>query len=263
MLDPVRPPAVAGSFYPASPRALRSLVDALLASVVKAPGPRPKAVVVPHAGYAYSGHAAAHAYALFLREGARISRVVLIGPAHRALLDGIAAPGAAALRTPLGDLEVDVEALTKADIPVDAEAHRREHSIEVQLPFVQTVAPGATVVPLVAGRASPREVARVLDVLWGGPETVVIVSSDLSHYLPYDVGREADARTADRIARLDGPLSGQEACGAAAVNGLLVVARERGMRADVVRLESSGDTAGPRGEVVGYGAFAFYEEAAS
>jgi AmmeMemoRadiSam system protein B len=263
MLDSVRPPAVAGTFYPASPRALRSLIDELLASVEKTPGPRPKVLVVPHAGYAYSGSTAAHGYALFLRDGARISRVILLGPAHRAYLDGVAAPGAEAMRTPLGDLRIDADALARAEVAVDAEAHRREHSIEVQLPFVQAVAPSAAIVPLVVGHASPDEVARVLRSVWGGPETVVVVSSDLSHYLPYDVGREADARTAARIVALDGPLSGQEACGAAAVNGLLVVAREKGLRARVVRLESSGDTAGPRDEVVGYGAFALYDEGAS
>ncbi len=164
------------------------------------------------------------------------------------------------LRTPLGDVPVDDAALRSIGAPASAEAHRREHSLEVELPFLQRVAPRASVVPLVVGRASADEVARALDAVWGGRETVVVVSSDLSHYLPYDVGRATDGRTAARVVALDDTLVGEEACGAAPLNGLLRVARRHKMRAELVDLRSSGDTAGPRDEVVGYGAFALYEE---
>lgn len=262
----IRLPAVAGAFYPASPRALDELVERFLADAraepVKALAPLPKAIIVPHAGYVYSGAVAARAFARIAPHAERISRVVLIGPAHRVHVDGLASPDAAALRTPLGDVKVDAAALADvAAVHPSTEAHRREHSLEVELPFLQKVAPRATVVPLVVGRASPEEVAAVLDDLWGGDETVIVVSSDLSHYLPYDVGRETDVRTAARITSLDGPLSGDEACGARGINGLMLVAARRGLRAELVDLRSSGDTAGPRDEVVGYGAFALYAEA--
>jgi AmmeMemoRadiSam system protein B len=258
MIVPVRPPAVAGTFYPASPGALGTLVDDLLAKA----GPRagamsPKAIVAPHAGYVYSGPIAASAFA---RVGQGITRVVLIGPAHRAYVEGLAWPEAARMRTPLGEIEVDVDALARARVPANAAAHAREHSLEVELPFLQRVAPGAKVIPLAVGRATPEEVGRVLEALWGGAETLIVVSSDLSHYLPYAVGRAQDEETCARITRLDEePLSGDEACGAAAINGLVRVARAKGMRAELVDLRSSGDTAGPRDEVVGYAAFCLWE----
>lgn len=226
------------------------------------PHPVPKALIVPHAGYAYSGPVAAAAFARLAQAGDRVTRIVLVGPAHHVLFEGLASPGASALRTPLGDVPVDIEALARlADVPVSSETHRREHSLEVELPFLQKVVPGARVVPLVVGRAGGAEVGRALEALWGGGETVVIVSSDLSHYLRYDVGRAADQRTASRILALDDGLSGDEACGAAGINGLLRVARRRLLRAKLLDLRSSGDAYGPRYEVVGYGAFAFSEGA--
>lgn len=267
MQQAVRLPAVAGAFYPASPRALDQLVERLLADAlaesapaISAASPLPKAIIVPHAGYAYSGPIAARAFALLAPHAARISRIVLVGPAHRVFVEGVASPDADALRTPLGDVKVDGKALAAvARVHASAEAHRREHSLEVELPFLQKVAPNASVVPLVVGRAEPEEVARVLESLWGGPETVLVISSDLSHYLPYDMGRANDRRTAARITSLTGPLSGEEACGARGINGLLLAAKRKGMRAELVDLRSSGDTAGARDEVVGYGAFALYE----
>jgi AmmeMemoRadiSam system protein B len=254
---PVRPPAVAGTFYPASPAVLGDLVDALLAEAQ--PGRAPKALIAPHAGYVYSGPIAASAFARVPKD---VTRVVVVGPAHRAYLEGLAWPGASWMKTPLGEMEVDVAALEAAGVPANAAAHAREHSLEVELPFLQRVAPNAKVLPLAVGRASPDEVARVLERLWGGPETLIVVSSDLSHYLPYDVGREQDERTCAKIVALDpSPLTGDEACGAAGINGLLRVARARGMQAELVDLRSSGDTKGPRDEVVGYGAVCFYEGA--
>jgi AmmeMemoRadiSam system protein B len=246
-------------FYPGDPVRLARDVDAMLdsASVAHAPA-APKALIVPHAGYVYSGPIAATAYAELRERAAEIERVVLVGPAHRVFLHGVAAPRARKLRTPLGDVEVDVAALDRAGVPRDDGAHAHEHSLEVQLPFLQRVLGDRfRVCPIVCGRATEDEVAGVLRALWGGPETLVVVSSDLSHYLPYDVGRRADAITAKKIVALDGDIDGEGACGYVGVRGLLAVAREKGLVGRLLDLRSSGDTAGPRGEVVGYGAFAF------
>ncbi len=271
MTRSTRPAAVAGTFYPASKDALSAIVDDLLSrarfelqSEVGLPGTEgraPKALIVPHAGFPYSGPIAASAFARLAAHGGALERVVVLGPAHRERVRGLASPGVSRMATPLGEVEVDTGALDPLpEVASAPSAHAREHCIEVELPFLQRVAPSAKVVPLVVGDASPEEVAHVLRALWGGPGTLVVVSSDLSHYLPYDVGRARDEVTAARIAALDtAPLDGDDACGAAAINGLLRVARERGLRAELLDLRSSGDTEGSRDEVVGYGAFAFYE----
>lgn len=264
MLASVREPAVAGTFYPASPRDLRASIDAFLArgrGETASATVRPKAIIVPHAGYVYSGASAARAFGLLSPFGRTIRRAVVLGPAHRAYVEGIVWPGTAWLKTPLGAMEVDTGALELVpQVTPDARAHEREHSVEVELPFLQVVAPQAKVVPLAVGHASPEEVAAVLDALWGGPETVIVISSDLSHYLPYEIGREVDERTSSRIVALDAPLDSDEACGAAGINGLLVLARKKNLRAELVDRRSSGDAGiGSRAEVVGYGAFAFYE----
>jgi AmmeMemoRadiSam system protein B len=259
-----RAPAVAGAFYPAPPRALGELVDALLADVKPTEAHAcPKVIVAPHAGYVYSGPIAASAFARLAPHASQIERVVLLGPAHRVYTDGVVSPGATRLRTPLGDVTVDTAALDTAGVAASPAVHAREHSLEVELPFLQRVAPHAKVVPLAVGDAPPEEVARVLDALWGGPETVIVVSSDLSHYLPYDVARVMDERTAARIVALDASLTGEEACGAAGLNGLLRVARAKKLRAELLDLRNSGDTAGSHDAVVGYGAFALYEGVAS
>ncbi len=256
-MNTTRPPAVAGLFYPASSRELSATLDALMSQARTARAERPpKALIVPHAGYVYSGAIAATAYAAVAPWASRIRRVVVVAPAHRAYVRGLASAGATRMRTPLGDVAVDVEAVTKSRVRDDAGAHAREHAVEVQLPFIQELFPEATVVPLVVGDAAPDEVGRALEALWGGDETLVVVSSDLSHYLPYDMGRARDEATAREVVALQ-PVGADEACGAAAINGLLWVARRRGMRAELLDLRSSGDTAGPRDEVVGYGAFAF------
>jgi AmmeMemoRadiSam system protein B len=222
---------------------------------------RPKAIIVPHAGYVYSGASAARAFGLLAPFGRTIRRAVVLGPAHRVRVEGIVWPGTSWVKTPLGAMEVDRAALELVpQVAADARAHQREHSVEVELPFLQIVAPQAKVVPLTVGHASPAQVAAVLDALWGGAETVIVISSDLSHYLPYEVGRELDERTAKRIVALDAALDPDEACGAAGINGLLHLARRKNLRAELVDRRSSGDSAaGSRAEVVGYGAFAFYE----
>lgn len=261
----VRAPVVAGVFYPEGKGELGALVDRLLEGAHPAVEAKPpKAIVVPHAGYVYSGPIAASAFKLFQPISDRIQRIILIGPAHRVYLDGLASPGASALATPLGHIHVDEESLAKVpEVVDDPRAHAHEHSLEVQIPFLQRIAPNAKIIPLVVGHAPPEVVGRILEQLWDGPETRIVISSDLSHYLPYEEGRHADARTARRIASLGAqPIGADEACGASGINGLLWVARKKQLRGRIVDLRSSGDTAGSREEVVGYGAFAFYEDAA-
>jgi hypothetical protein len=264
----LRPAAVAGTFYPAAPRHLQAEVDELLRDAVTSvrPGTRrpPKALIVPHAGYRYSGPVAASAYTLLTPFAESIRRVILVGPSHRAYFHGVALPEATAFETPLGAVLVDTKATAElSGVPRIAAAHAREHALEVQLPFLLRVLPRFAIVPLVAGDAAGGEVAAVLEALWGGPETLIVVSSDLSHYLPYNEARRVDTITAEQITDLSHePLRHEQACGATPVNGLIVAARRHGLRPVRVDLRSSGDTAGSRDEVVGYGAFAFYEEAA-
>lgn len=261
MHENIRPTAVAGSFYPREPATLLADVDAFLAAAEPARPEVPKAIVVPHAGYVYSGPIAGSAYATLARGRGRIRRVVLLGPAHRVPVRGLARASAQLLSTPLGALAVDerLDALVPW-VPVSDVAHAEEHSLEVQLPFLlRVLGPEVTIAPFVVGDAAPSEVARVLEALWGGEETVVVISSDLSHYLPYAEARSVDQATADAIVALaPGPLGSARACGARAIDGLLEVARRRGLTASRLDLRTSGDTAGGRDEVVGYGAFAFY-----
>ena len=253
----VREAAVAGLFYPADAGELRAAVRACLGG---GSGPAPKALVVPHAGYLYSGAVAGSGYRLW--EGARGTRVVLLGPAHRYPVAGLAAHGAEWFATPLGRVPVDHEAVERLlRLPqvrrIDA-AHRGEHSLEVHLPFLQTVFEDFRLVPLVVGDAAPEEVAGVLEAVWGGPETFVVISSDLSHYHDYETAKRLDRRTADAIEGLRASeVVPDAACGCRAIGGLLEVARRRGLRATTLDLRNSGDTHGPREEVVGYGAFAF------
>ena len=251
---------MAGTFYPGSPHELGSTVDRLLAAVDVTPSTCPKALIVPHAGYIYSGPIAATAFARVKPFGDRITRVVLIGPAHRVYVEGLVSPGAARMRPPLGELAVDEAALRDLGLPENEAAHAREHSLEVELPFLQRVTPNAKLVPLAGTRAKPELVGAALEKLWGGPETLIVISSDLSHYLPYGDGRRIDEQTCKRI--LAGqPVEGERACGSIGINGLLWVAQRRQLRIELLDLRSSGDTAGPRDAVVGYGAFALYEDA--
>lgn len=248
-------------FYPGSSDELGATVDQLLAAVTPPTGPCPKALIVPHAGYVYSGPIAASAFARVLPFKDQIKRVVLIGPAHRVFVDGLAAPAASRLRTPLGELPIDVDAVRELGVPVSAAAHAREHSLEVELPFLQRVAPHAKIIPLCGSRAAPDVVGRALDMMWGGPETLIVISSDLSHYHAYAKGRALDEATCERILALDPSLQGEQACGSIGINGLVWIAKQKGLRVELVDLRSSGDTAGSRDEVVGYAAFALYEAA--
>lgn len=262
----VRPAAVAGTFYPRSPAALREEVVRLLGAAPPAGERRPKALVVPHAGYVYSGPVAATAYAQLRAPGPPVERVVLVGPAHHVPVAGLALPEATRFETPLGELPVDEAGARRAlqfpQVVRNAAAHGLEHSLEVQLPFLQEVLGSFAVVPLAVGRASPGDVAEVLEALWGGGETLVVISTDLSHYLSYDEGRALDRRTARQVLALDAEgLEWEQACGRAGLQGLLVVARRRHLAIEQLDLRSSGDTGGDRHSVVGYGAFAVHEPA--
>lgn len=256
-----RPPAVAGTFYPADSEVLAAEVDAFVGAVEPASGPVPKAIVVPHAGYVYSGPVAAHAYAALAPARDRIRRVVLLGPAHRAHVASMAVSGADVLLTPLGAVPVDRAGrdalLELGGVAVDDAAHAPEHSLEVQLPFLQRVLAEFSVLPVLVGAAAPATVGAALDALWGGTETLIVVSSDLSHYLDHATATTRDRRTAETVLHGDWKaLDSSDACGAAPLRGLLVAAQHHGLDVELLALCNSGDTAGPPDRVVGYGAFA-------
>jgi AmmeMemoRadiSam system protein B len=258
----IRPPAVAGSFYPDRADALRAAVEDYLAAAPSWPAGRaPKAVIAPHAGYVYSGPVAACAFAALRAVAAKVRRVVVIGPAHFVPVRGLAVPSATAFRTPLGDVPLDRAALAAiAELPQVRRAdapHRDEHGLEVELPFLQAILGAFALVPLVVGEARPAEVAEVLALLWGGDETAFVASSDLSHYYDYDTAQRRDATTAAAIEALDPNIGPDDACGHLPIGGLLIEAKRRGLEALRLDLRNSGDTAGPRDRVVGYGAWAF------
>lgn len=257
----VRNPAVAGLFYPDDPRELRAVVAGFLGGVPASEGV-PKAIIAPHAGYVYSGPIAASAYARIKPARGRITRVVLLGPAHRVGFHGLALSSADCFQTPLGRITVDQEAVKKISrlpqVQVMDAAHTQEHSLEVHLPFLQETLGEFSLVPLVVGDAEPGEVAEVLDTLWGGPETLIVISSDLSHYHDYKTAQQLDRATSQAIEQLRPEnIQYDHACGRNPVNGLLQVARIRGLKAKTVDLRNSGDTAGSRAQVVGYGAYVF------
>jgi MEMO1 family protein len=260
----LRAPAVAGMFYPDDPAVLANSVDAMLAAA-ESPPLQPKALIVPHAGYIYSGPVAASAYAVLRPLASQIHRVILFGPAHRVPVAGLAVPATTAFATPLGRIKVDSEAIAAAtklpQVAINDSAHADEHSLEVQLPFLQSVLDDFVIAPFVVGGASGNQVAEVMELLWGGPETLIVVSSDLSHYLPYHVAQQVDGATADNIMHKRPLAHYEQACGSAAINGLLESARRRHLEPRLLDQRNSGDTAGDKSRVVGYAAFAFTEEA--
>lgn len=253
-----RQAAVAGLFYPAETATLERAVAKLLAAAPAADDDA-KAIIAPHAGYQYSGPTAAHVYRMLEGRQERIRRVVLLGPAHRVYLQGMALPSVGAFTTPLGDVPIDADgveqALAMPGTQVSDEAHAAEHSLEVHLPFLQTVLDDFKLVPIVVGVCTAHHVEAVLETLWGGDETVIIVSSDLSHFHPYSEARDIDANTTARIEAREPTLHGEEACGAYALNGLLLAAKARGLHVRTLDLRNSGDTAGDKNRVVGYGAY--------
>jgi MEMO1 family protein len=267
-MQEIRPAAVAGMFYSAASRQLAADVGGYLAAtrMDADSGAWPKALIVPHAGYAYSGPVAANAYARLAPGRDAIHRVVLLGPVHRVPVRGLALPTATAFATPLGSVPVERQAAELArslpQVVESAAAHALEHSLEVQLPFLQSALAEFAIAPFVVGDASPEEVAAVIELLWGGPETLIVVSSDLSHYHPYAEARRIDRRTADTVLALGAALDHDQACGATPINGFALCARRHALAPELLDLRNSGDTAGDKSRVVGYAAFAFSEEIA-
>lgn len=272
----VRPPAVAGIFYPRDGAGLSRTVGQLLQDGLKArqndyeapagskalPAPAPKALIAPHAGYVFSGAPAARAYAELAPIRDTIKRVVLLGPAHRVAVEGLATTNADSWQTPLGPVRIDragIEAVSHLpQMRTDDKAHAQEHCLEVHLPFLQRILTDFSIVPFVVGDASREEVAEVLEILWGGPETFILISSDLSHYHPYDEAVRLDSDTAQAIEALDEErINRDQACGRIPIAGLLSIARRHDLRVERLALCNSGDTSGDKSRVVGYGAWAF------
>lgn len=262
----IRPAAVAGMFYPADPQVLQTQVDEMLtiAQVAGSPIPPPKVLIVPHAGYIYSGAIAARGYATLNTLRHKIKRVILIGPAHRMPVSAFALPAAQVFRTPLGDVPVSrddwLAMQQRDDVVVDDRPHAREHSLEVQLPFLQALFDSFEILPVLVGHARSDAVADVLASLWGGPETLLVISSDLSHFHSYEQARSRDRATVADILRLQDGITPEQACGAYPLNGLLRLAAAKGLKPHLIDLCNSGDTAGDRNSVVGYASIALCEE---
>jgi len=265
----IQPPAVAGLFYPAEPHTLQYDVDRFLHQarpdipLENVTGQPVKALIVPHAGYTYSGAVAAKAYAQLLPYASQINRVVIFAPAHRLAFRGMATISADQFKTPLGLIPVDGigrQQLLAGDYPLAIvdEAFRDEHALEVQLPFLQRILGDFTLLPVLVGDADPVEVKRVLNQCWGGPETMIVISSDLSHFHDYETAEQMDRHTTAAIEDLQPEGVGlEDACGRLAINGLLLAAREKGLQVKTVARCNSGDTGGSRQSVVGYGAYVF------
>ncbi len=262
----VRQPAVAGAFYPAQKQTLASDIHALLDACrtdhsQNETNVSPKAIIVPHAGYIYSGPVAASAYARLTASHDTIKRVVLLGPVHHVPVRGLALPGVDTFVTPLGEIQIDHTAVAAIEnmpqVVVSPDAHAPEHSLEVQLPFLQSVLDDFKLVPLAVGDATAAEVAEVLDILWGGNETLIVISSDLSHFLPYQTAQIMDSQTVKTILDLQPALNHEQACGGTPVNGLLLAAKRHHLHPHLLDLRNSGDTAGDKNRVVGYASFAF------
>lgn len=264
-MNAVRPAAVAGMFYPGDPRALAAELDDLLGGV-ESPTPRlgyPKALIVPHAGYIYSGGVAARAYDELRAARGSVRRVILLGPTHRVAVRGLAMPSVQAFATPLGQVRIDHDALASVrslrQVVVNDVAHALEHSLEVQLPFLQEVLGDFALAPFAVGAASVPEVAEVLERLWGGSETLIVLSTDMSHYHAYEQARAIDGATIERIARFATDIDHEEACGATPLNGLLFFSRQKNLSLRLLSTCNSGDTAGGKDRVVGYSSFGLYE----
>lgn len=256
----IRQPAVAGLFYPANKLELTHVLNTLIEQAPSVTLQPPKAIIAPHAGYIYSGLTAASIYKTLISQRNIIKRVVLLGPAHRVGFNGIAVTRSNYFATPLGNIEIDVAgvdlALTVPHVHVLEHAYDMEHSLEVQLPFLQTILAGFKLVPCVVGMAQPKDVAALLLKLWGGAETLIVISSDLSHYYDYATAQKLDQATSAAIVALDpDKIDDNQACGRLPIKGLLLAARELGLQARMVDLRNSGDTAGDKNRVVGYGAY--------
>ena len=259
-----RRPAVAGLFYPDHPGELRAQLQQFLNEQPEGDDNCPKAIIVPHAGTIFSGSIAAAAYRHLQHHQHTIRKVILLGPSHRVFIRGLAAPTVQLFQTPLGDIELDNQSIqrlarTFPQVQLSDWAHAEEHSLEVQLPFLQIVLHDFQLVPLAVGEATSREIAEVLDELWDGDETLIVVSSDLSHFHSYHQAQQLDQQTATLIEAFNGDdLPEHSACGRIPIRGLLAAAMARNMTIQRYDLRNSGDTAGPREQVVGYGSWGFY-----
>jgi AmmeMemoRadiSam system protein B/AmmeMemoRadiSam system protein A len=260
----IRHAAVAGQFYPGDAAELTAAINKYLAEARTLEGPAPKALIAPHAGYVYSGPIAANAYIQIKQLAPKIKRVILLGPCHRVAVNGLALSGADAFETPIGQIEIDKDAAEKAlslpQVEIFDATHELEHSLEVHLPFLQVLLDDFKLVPMVVGQASPEQVGEVLDLLWGGDETLIVISSDLSHFLDYDKARELDQQTCTAIENLAAQnISRDGACGRFPVGGILDQAVKRKLSVTTLDVRNSGDTAGQKDRVVGYGSWMFVE----
>jgi AmmeMemoRadiSam system protein B len=260
----IRKPAVAGSFYPGSTTELNSSIQAYLDDTeIKPAQSQPRAMIVPHAGYVYSGAIAASAYAQLIPFASQITRVILLGPSHRIPLLGIATSSLDSFQTPFGDIPLDRQLIEQLEqlpfVQTNDDAHLQEHSLEVQLPFLQKILPHFTLIPLVIGQIEDQQVSEVIETLWQEENTLFLISSDLSHYLDYERARECDQATSEAIADLTPQkIHYEQACGRSAIAGMLLSARKHHLRVQLLDLRNSGDTAGTKDRVVGYGAWAFF-----
>ncbi len=258
----IRPPCVAGMFYSADPQVLKTTVDELLTHATSADISAPKAIIAPHAGYIYSGPIAATIYKTLLPHRDTIKRVILIGPAHRVPFHGVATTQIDLFATPLGTVPIDIAACRDItnipDVHIFEHAFDNEHSLEVQIPFLQAVLSSFTLVPCVVGDANPRTVTDIIKYLWGGSETLIVISSDLSHYYDYDTAKTLDEATSQAILNLNpADIHDNQACGRLPVKGLLLAAADLKLKPSLLDLRNSGDTAGDKSRVVGYGAYHF------
>ncbi len=264
----IRPPAVAGQFYPNNPSELSSAIITLLKNSKVKIDTSPKAIIAPHAGLIYSGPIAASAYVQIQAAKNIIKRVVILGPCHRVPVNGLALCSAKAFQTPLGNIEIDAKSqariINEPTVHISDKAHEQEHSIEVHLPFLQSILSDFKLIPIVVGSSTPKNVSNVLNILWGGPETLIVVSSDLSHYLTYESAKEIDRATCTAIEQLNpAGIQREGACGRFPLGGLLHIAKRLGLKAETLDVRNSGDTAGPQNRVVGYGSWAFKETVSS
>lgn len=267
----IRPPAVAGMFYPADKielaQQVQSFIEEAQAFDLTPNKSQIKALIVPHAGYAYSGAIAASAYATLRPIASRIRRVVLLGPTHRVAARGLILPDVDAFDTPLGRVWIDDAAARALEslpqVGASRQVHEDEHSLEVQLPFLQSVLTDFTLLPLAVGMTSSEAVAQVLETVWGGEETLIVISSDLSHYLPYPVAQRVDRQTVEAILDLQQPIPHDRACGGTPISGLILAARAHHLKPHLLDLRNSGDTAGTKNQVVGYASFVFSTGAGS
>ncbi|MCK5385741.1 MAG: AmmeMemoRadiSam system protein B [Gammaproteobacteria bacterium] len=262
-MNQIRQPAVAGMFYPADKQSLKADIHQYLEQVTNEQKIIPKAIVVPHAGYIYSGPIAASVYKQIIPLKDIINRVILLGPSHRVAFTGLAVPESDVFNTPLGNIPIDQKSIQLLSglpqVIVSDQAHRQEHSLEVQLPFLQEILGEFSLIPLVVGDADRFEVAEVINRLWGDEHTLIVISTDLSHFHEYNEAKQLDRATSDAIVNLKPDLIGyDDACGRNGLKGMMTVAEEKNLSVDILDLRNSGDTAGDKNRVVGYGAYVFH-----